>query len=130
MKKVKSSLAAGLAALLLSCASVVKGELKDITKPYLGMYECTEARMGDNEYLDRFSYIHLELKADERFILYYREKDGEKQTKEGRYKYDKEKGVISLQGGGLQREFPFADGVLMMVVPLGGQTIRLKFEQK
>ena len=119
-----------MTALLLTCSGIVNGELKDIAKPYVGMYECTQARMGDREYLDRFSYIHLELKADEQFILYYCEKEGEKHTQEGRYRYDKEKGVITLQGGGLQREFPFSDGVLMVVIPLGGQAIQLKFEQK
>ena len=130
MKIVKSSLASGVVALLLSCSGGLKGELKDIAKPHLGMYECTEARMGDKEYLDRFSYIHLELKADERFILYYCERDGEKHVQKGRYKYDREKAVITLVGGGMKREFPFTDGILTIVIPLGGQMIQLKFEQK
>jgi hypothetical protein len=130
MKKLKSSLAAGVVALLLSCSTVVKGELKDIAKPHLGVYECTEARMGDKEYLERFSYVHLELKADETFLLYYCEKEGEKHIQKGRYHYDKEKGVITLSGGGMKREFPLSEGVLTIVIPLGAQTIHLKFEQK
>ncbi|MBO5737579.1 MAG: hypothetical protein J6S04_07195 [Clostridia bacterium] len=130
MIKLKSSIAAGLVALLLSCAGGVKGELKDIAKPHLGMYECTEARMGDREYLDRFSYIHLELKADETFVLYYCEKDGKKRTQEGRYRYDKEKEVVTLLGGGVEREFPLSEGVLTITFSLGGHTVQLKFEQK
>ena len=130
MIKLKSSIAAGVAALLLACSGGVRGELKDIAKPYVGMYECTEARMGEKEYLDRFSYIHLELKADETFTLYYCEKDGKKRTQEGRYRYDKEKGVVTLLGGGMEREFPLSDGILMIAFPLGGYTVQLKFEQK
>ena len=130
MKKLKSSFAAGVTALLFSLTGWAQGELKDITKPHLGMYECTEARMGDREYLDRFSYIHLELKSDESFTLYYCEKGGEKRVKEGRYQYDKARGVITLTGGGMKREFPLAEGVLTMAIPIGGYTIQLKFEQK
>ena len=130
MKRLKSSCAAGVVALLLSLSGFTQGELKDITNPHLGMYECTEARLGDRAYLDRFSYIHLELKSDESFTLYYCEKGGEKHTQKGRYQYDKERGVVTLQGGGIKREFPLSEGVLTMVIPIGGQTIQLKFEQK
>ena len=129
MIKLKSTLAAGIAALLLSCGGA-KEDLKDIAKPHLGIYECTEARLGERELLDRFSYIELELKSDEKFILHYCEKEGEKQQQEGSYRYDKEKGVITLLGGGMERDFPFSDGVLMVVILLGGRTIHLKFEQK
>ena len=130
MIKLRSSIAASVAALLFTFVGGLKGGLKDIAKPHLGMYECTEARMGDREYLDRFTYIHLELKADETFVLYYCEKDGKKRTQEGRYRYDKEKGAVTLIGGGIEREFPLSEGVLLITFPLGGYTVRLKFEQK
>ena len=130
MKKVKSSLLAGIAALWLLYGGMAKKELKDIAKPYLGVYECTEARLGGKEYLSRFTSLHLELKADDTFLLHYCEKGGEKHTQEGRYSYDKEKGTITLQGGGFEREFPLSEGILTVVVPMGGQTVKLTFEQK
>ena len=130
MKRLKSSLAAGIAALCMACSALPKTGLKDITKPHLGVYECTEARVGDKECLDRFSYIHLELKADNHFVLYYCEKDGEKHVQKGRYRYDKGKGVVTLLGGGIRREFPLSEGVMMVTIPLGEQIIQLKFEQK
>ena len=127
---MKSSLLAGVAALWLFGGGVAQKDLTDIAKPYLGVYECTEARIGGMECLSRFTFLHLELKADETFLLHYCEKGGEKHTQVGRYSYDKEKGVITLQGGGFEREFPLAEGVLTVVVPLGGQTVKLTFEQK
>ena len=129
MMKLKSTVVAGIAAMLFSCGGA-KEELKDIVKPHVGMYECTEARLGEREYLDKFDYIHLELKSDETFILHYCEKGGKKQRQEGQYRYDREKGTLTLLGGGLEREFPFVEGVLTVVIPLGGRTIHLKFEQK
>ena len=129
MKKVKSSLLAGVVTLLLACSCGGKGDLKEISKPYLGVYECTEVRVGEKEFLDRFSKLDLELK-DGGFILYYCEKDGKPQTQTGRYEYDKESETLTLLGGGVKRAFPLQGGVLTAVIPIGGQTIHLKFEQK
>jgi hypothetical protein len=130
MKKVKSSLLAGISALFLACSRGGKGDLKEIVKPYLGVYECTDARVGERAYLDRFSKLDLELKENGEFIVYYCEKDGKPQTQTGRYEYDKERETLTLQGGGIKRAFPLQCGVLTVVIPIGGQTIHLKFEQK
>ena len=130
MKKVKSSLLAGITALWLLWGGLPKTELKDIAKPYLGVYECTEARLGEKAWLDRFDAIHLELKEDGTFLVHYTEKGDLPHTKEGKYTYDKEKGTITLQGGGFEREFPLSNGILTVIVPLGGQTVKLTFKQK
>ena len=81
MKKIKSSFLAGLFALLLTCSCGGKGDLKEIAKPYLGVYKCTDARVGEREYLDRFSKLDLELKENGEFIVYYCEKGGKPQTR-------------------------------------------------
>jgi hypothetical protein len=130
MRKLKCSLAAGLTALLLSCSGGAKESLKDIAKPYLGVYECTDARVGEQEYLSRFERLHLELQEDGVFLLHYCEKKGKPQTQQGKYRYDSERGQLTLLGGGVEREFPLSEGVLTVVIPLGGRTIHLKFEQK
>ena len=130
MKKIKSSLLAGVFGLLLTCSCGGKGDLKEIAKPYLGVYKCTDARVGEREYLDRFSKLDLELKENGEFIVYYCEKDGKPQTQTGLYEYDKESETLTLQGGGIKRAFPLQGGVLTVVIPIGGQTIHLKFEQK
>lgn len=130
MKKLRCALSAGVAALLLSLSNAGKGDLKEITKPYLGVYECTEARFGERDCLERFSYIKLELKADETFLLHFCEQGGKKQMQEGRYHYDHTRGVLRLEGGGMKREFPLEKGILTVVIPFGERTIGLKFEQK
>lgn len=135
MKKVrlKSSLLVGLASLLLLFPNFKKGNLSDITKPYLGIYECKEARLGETDCLDRFSFIHLELKKDNKFIIHYQEEGCERKTLSGKYKYDKEKELLVLQGfdgNFLKREFPLKNGELIVSFSLGEKTLILKFEQK
>lgn len=135
MKKhvLKSSLCAGIVSLLFALAPV-KGSLKDITKPYLGGYECKSAKLGEKEYLDDFSYIRLELKADESFSLYYAFKGGEKREETGRYKYDAEKKSVTLVGEGFgkkvfQKSFPLDKGKLFITFQVGGKTLIMEFEQ-
>ena len=130
---LKSSLLAGLISLLWLFPSLRESSLTDITKPHLGVYECTEATLNDNDYLGRFSYIHLELKTEEDFILYYKEKEGEKKQETGKYSYDREKETLTLIGGAngfFKREFPLKEGILTISVRIGEQNLSLKFEQK
>lgn len=131
--KLKSSLLAGIVTLLLLFPNFRTGSLTDITKPHLGVYECTEAKLGDADYLDRFSYIHLELKTENEFVLHYCQKSGEKRQESGKYSYDREKEKLTLIGGEngfFKREFPLKEGILTISVRIGEQTLSLKFEQK
>lgn len=130
---LKSSLLASLAALSFSFSSLKEGSLTDITKPYLGGYECKSARLGDKEYLDDFSYITLELKKDETFTLYYCPKTGKKGEETGSYRYDEKTETLTLSMGKnneLKRQIPIKDGEFCVTVPLGTKTLILQFEQK
>ena len=121
---------------LLSCMtlfpSVKDSTLKDITKPYIGEYECKSARLGDKDYLEGFSYIRLELKDTESFVLHCKEKDGKKRDIEGKYHYDKDKGVLTVsdKSGVFKREFPLEKGNLTISLPIGEKILLLQFEQK
>ena len=108
------------------------GTLKDITKPYLGEYECKSAQFGEKDCLEKFSYIRLELKEDGEFVLDYKEREGKKKQVEGKYSYDAEKGILKFtdQIGGFKREFPLNDGNLTIALPIAGRNLVLLFEQK
>ena len=62
--KLKYTFCAGLAALLIALPACGNGSLKDVTKPYLGQYECESATLGEKDYAQDFSFIRLELKKD------------------------------------------------------------------
>lgn len=130
--KLKSSLLAGLTALLLFFPNLTNGSLKDITKPYLGEYECKSATLGEQEFLDEFSLIKLELKSDETFLLHYQPKDGAKKTETGKYKYDKDKQEICFsldRNSALKRKFPLKKGIITIDFKLGTKQLIMKFEQ-
>ena len=129
---MKSFILAGILSFMALFPNVKDSTLKDIVKPYLGQYECKSAQLGDKDCLEKFSYIRLELKDDENFILYYKEKEGRKKELEGKYAYDKEKGVVKLcdKNGVFKREFPLDKGILTISLPLGDKILILQLEQK
>ena len=133
MIKIKSSLFCGFATLVMLFPHWKMGSLTEIAQPYLGVYECVEARWNETELLGRFEYLHLELKKDGEFVLHYQEKSGERKEERGKYEYDNEKEILTMIGGGggcFKREFPLKEGVLLITLQMGDQMLSLKFEQK
>ena len=107
--------------------------LKEITKAYLGEYECTQAMFGGEDFLKNFEYITLALEKDNNFTLTFCEKENLKQTHKGKFSYDEQTQTIILKGAhqaGLQQEFPLKNGELFITMGIGAKTLALKFEQK
>ena len=130
--KIKSSIFAGLTALILCCTGLKQSSLTDIAKTHTGVYECKSATLGDKEYMEEFSYIRLELNLDDSFSLYYCVKDGKPREQSGKYAYDKQKNVVCLsldKKSEIKREFPLEKGVLLITLPVGVKTLIMKFEQ-
>ena len=135
MKKhvLKSSFLAGLCSLMLAFSSWREGKVTEITKPYLGEYECKQAILGEIDCLKKFDYIRLELSADNQFKLSYCETKGKKQTIKGTYEYEEESQSVCLKmgvGGIVHRKFPLRDGVLYITIPFKLKSLALQFEQK
>ena len=122
--------------LLLSWTTFFSGvkdsKLSDISKPYLGEYECKSAQIGSLDCLKQFSYIRLELEGDGAFCLHYQEKGGKKKEYKGNYVYDKDKNTIEFvdESGAFRRTFPLNDGTLTVFLPIGEKMLILQFEQK
>lgn len=72
------------AIVLSSLLAGAAGGLKDISKPYLGTYECEKIYFGEKEYTDYFDYVRFELKGKGELALSYREKGGRKGRKRRR----------------------------------------------
>ena len=138
MKKVKlkSSILASICALLTLIPNFTMakdGDLKEITKPYLGVYECKSAQLGDEDLLKNFSHIHLELKKGGEFVLHYGDKKGNKEQARGKYVYDAKKQTVTLKmtdGNCFQRTFPLQKGQIIVSFPVGNRQLCLIFEQK
>ena len=135
MKKItlKSSLLVGISTLLISFSAFRDSKLTDITKPYLGEYECISATLGEKDLTEKFSFVRLELNADESYRLYYRDKNGNKGEEIGTYSYDEQRQEISFtwgKHGELKRKFPMQDGTICLCIPIGKELLQIKLEQK
>ena len=135
MKKIKirSSLLVGAATLLFSFSTLKTSELTDIAKPYLGVYDCTQAQFGEENLLDTFNDLKLELKGKGEYVLYYKESGKKTKRIKGKYRYDKDSESITLclpNGPSIRRNFPLQKGVLTITVPYKNNTLHLQFEQK
>ena len=128
---IKSSIMAGIATLIFSCSNAVC--LPDITKPYIGEYECKIAQYNGEDYLKQFDFIRLTLLPDEDFTLAFRPKDGQLREEMGKYQYQQQKEEITLyakNAHALKRTFPLKDGQITITLRFGNQTLHMQFQQK
>ena len=131
--KLKVSFCAVLAALLFIFPACGNSSLKDVTKPYLGEYECKSATLGEKDYVEEFSFLRLELKKDDEFTLYYSAKNGQQGEESGTYSYDEKEETITITYGELgvfKRKFPLKNGEIYVTLPIGSQTLSMKFARK
>ena len=130
---LKFTLLSVLLTIFLFFTACERTDLKDVASPYLGLYECTEARFGGKDLLNEFEYLELELEKEGTFILHYCAKNGQKGEETGTFEYDKESQLVKLTTRThvyIQREFPLREGILTISFKIGDQTLCLKFEQK
>ncbi len=73
------------------------GGIKEIVKPYLGVYACEKARLDEKDFLRYFKKITIELKADETFFLTACPKLGRKMSAGGGYFYDQDADCFKLR---------------------------------
>ena len=124
--------AAALSALLFDVSSL--GELKDVSRPYLGTYECERIFLGEEEKTDRFEYVRIELQPEGKMKLLYQEKQGKKGEAEARYSYDTQKNLLTvyvdIAGFEQKKTFPVENGVLELSVRYGGRMLMMRFARK
>ena len=130
---LKSSILAGISTVIALLSGFKDVSIKDVEKPYLGEYICKEAKLGDEDLLEDFQYITLDLKADNSFVLFYRKKGEKGHEEKGEYLYDAKRKVLVLQGASrkaLNVELPLKKGQFVVIARVGMKTLRVTFEQK
>lgn len=121
-----------LAALCLSACDVEKmTTLPQLSKPYLGLYECEELTLGGEDLLGEFESLNLELKYGGEFELSSEKKDGGKWSYGGKYQADPETGEITFSAfTGLRVSsftFPMKEGSIIVEYNFGGKLFRATF---
>ncbi len=128
------TLTAALFALCLaSCGIDSAASLKDITKPYIARYECTQATLGDDDLLKDFDYIRITLLDESEMELSFKKKGEKAKAKTFGYTYDNETGSIiaeeSILGVKFKEKTIIKDGAFTVSFPLGTRQLTLKFEE-
>lgn len=134
MKRFSRSVCIPLFALLLlpaGCGTKELGPLKDVSRPYAGVYACEELLVGGNDLLGEFETLSLELGQDGGFVASYETKEGTKGSMSGGYTVDTERGEIAFTPKQGTRKgtiaFPYEEGRVLIDYDLGGALLHAEF---
>ena len=101
MSKILTKIACVVLALFLSpflFGNTQKKEegIKEITKPYIGTYECERLMFGGEDCTEKFVYFRVELTGDGQFIVRAKDKKGKKHGGAAAYRAEDEEGKFVL----------------------------------
>ncbi len=119
------------AVLFTGCDAEEMGSLKDISKPYTGIYECEKLLLGGKDYTDSFRSFTVELSGDGSFSLAYETAEGGRGGLGGNYSLDTEKGEITFTGKqgarSVSHTFPYEKGSILVDYNFFGTLLHAEF---
>ena len=108
------------------------GPLKSLTRPYIAQYECIEAKLGDEDLLDKFDYIKITLLDKDKLELNYKPKEGDSQSIESNYAFDITSRTLTAEIGILGYTFKqstvIEKGKFTISKPIGSKQLIMKFK--
>lgn len=124
--------------LLPACSSAAadggKGSLKSITKPYIGVYECVYAKLGDRDFLEKYDFINISLTDGENIELSFKPKNGKKKSFEGTYEVDPDTREFTCDIGVLgvkyKEKTKIVNGKFTIVKNIASKPLIMRFEMK
>lgn len=106
--------------------------LKDVSRPYLGTYECKYVMLGDKNLLDDMDYINFALLPKNIFKIEFRDKKGVKGLYRGHYTFSEKDGEITINenifGKRVSKTFSAENGVIQVNLIFGDSPLSIKFE--
>ena len=119
--------------LLCGCEKVENmGSLPQLSKPYVGEYQCEKLIFGGEEQVDKFDYIKLTLKYGGSFVLSYRDAEKREGAYEGEYAMSDDGKELTLSAkAGLRtvsRTFPVDRGTILMDLTFAGKLLHAEFK--
>ena len=117
-----------------ACDAREAGSLKALTKPYIAQYECTEAKLGDEDLLEKFEYITIVLEDKQTLKLIYKPKDGEKHVMESTYSLDTETRELTadlwILGYKFRQSTTVKNGKFTTTKKIGDKQLIMNFKSK
>lgn len=106
-KKLVAVIFIAVAACMCMCAFTLdmNSSVKSLTKPYITTYDCTFARLGKQDLLEKYDYLKITFLDDKELEVSFKRKNGKKHTYTAPYTYDEESGEIFAEVGILGFKF-------------------------
>lgn len=103
--------------------------LREISRPYVGEYNCEILTLGGEEMLHHFKYVKLNLSYKGEFTLSYCDKGGMKGEYAGTYSLGEDGITFTSQNGTVResRTFPYEKGVISVQIALGEKLLLAEF---
>ena len=118
--------------LLGGCDVSEMGSLPDLSKPYVGVYQCEKLTLGGEEMLEKFEKIQLELEYKGDFLLSFQTLEGLEGEYEGEYEVsiEDEEIKLSMTSAGAEKYFFFRmeKGEILFDYNLGGKLLHASFK--
>ena len=113
---------------------ISKNDLTEITRPYLGFYECKKLFFGKKNILRQFKFITVELASNGQMILRYKLKGGKSGESRCEYAYDEKRGSITVTSEkglmGLSCDVTLKKGKMTVFSKFGNKNLVMQLEQK
>ena len=85
--------------ILPACEASMDDSVKSLTKPYVGVYECVEAKFGETDLLENYEYVNLTFLDAKKFEISYKLKNGQKRSYESNYTVDEKTRELTGEAG-------------------------------
>ena len=132
-KKICAIIFVAAALCLCLCAFTFdpNSSVKTLTKPYITTYECTEARLGKEDLLEKYEYLRITFLDDEELEVSFKRKNGKKHVYTCTYTHDDETGQFEAEIGIFGFKFRQAtvieDGKFTLSMPILGKPLIMNF---
>lgn len=117
-----------------ACEIDAKGSIKSITRPYVAEYECVEARLGEENLLDRYDYIKITLVNKEELEINYKPKGGIKHSYSATYELNPDtkefSGEIGILGFKFKEKTVIENGEFVIEKNILSKPLYVKFKAK
>ena len=133
LKYAAAAFAVLFALAFAGCNASELSSLRSFAKPYIGAYECTEARFGGRDLLQEFPSVVLTLEDGGTCLLEVVSASGKKRTAKGHYEYGEGNNLLftaTVRGKTYSKNVAMENGCFVVEQMFAGQKLFLKFEVK
>lgn len=129
MKKIVACMAPLLLAALVcsGCSVSEMSTLRELSRPYTGVYACEKLTWAGRDLLEDFEYIRLELDRGGAAVFSWERRSGGKGEFSLGYDADVENGLVTFSSGSVRRTFPLGGGAVRMELIVLGRLLYAVF---